>query len=231
MIKKMLFQFFVLALLPIYAGADGNKYDEVVSLGYGCQVAWQLETHGYRKTAYPFDWFHTSFDSLIRFMQNKGDLFFAWDKISVLGPYPGDSTRLHIVDLLYGIHSYHDFIAMPAMGNHLEVKAKYDRRIKRFFELLHSDKKVLFVREGFSRAQVEQLDDFIHTLYPHLFYTILAVSDNEEFHQDWGVKRIRNFYLQQKAWDWKGDFARWKEILSHFHVKQSSKPRPPGEVW
>lgn len=231
MIKKMLFPFFVLALLPFYGQADIQTYDEVVSLGYGCQVAWQLETHGYRKIAYPFDWFHTSFDSLISFICNKGACFLEWDKICVQGAYPGDPIRLHVVDMIYGIHSYHDFTSTPAMGNYLEVKEKYDRRVQRFFELLNSKKKILFVREGFSRNQLEQLDNLLQMLYPHLSYTILGVSDNVEFIQNWKLKRIRNFYLQQNPEDWKGDFSRWKEILSHFCIKHSFNKRPPEEVW
>ncbi|WP_068469485.1 DUF1796 family putative cysteine peptidase [Candidatus Protochlamydia phocaeensis] len=231
MIKKLCVYLFLLVITPFAARAEIQAYDEIVSLGYGCQVAWQLETNGLRKAAYPFDWFHTSFDSLMAFIQHKGEHFLEWNHIWIVEPYPGDTGRFHVVDLLYGIHSYHDFLSMPPMANYNDIKTKYDRRINRFFELLNSNKKILFVREGFTREQVEQLDLLFQTLYPTLSYTILAVSDDEAFYEDWGLERIRNFYIQQKAWNWMGDFARWKEILDQFCIKHDVSERNPEDVW
>jgi hypothetical protein len=96
---------------------------------------------------------------------------------------------------------------------------------------LNSKKRILFVREGLTRSQVEYLDQVLKTTYPKLSYTILAVHNDAEYHEDWGLKRIKNFYLSQTPGDWMGDFARWKEILSNFHIKPLGEARDPAEVW
>lgn len=234
MLKKKTVFLLLLCLMTFYADVKAQFYDEVVSLGslhYGCQVAWQIESNGMRKFAYPFDWFHTSLESLTGFMYNKGVNFLDLDKIAVIGPYPGDTSRMHVIDLVYGISSYHDFFSSPPLANHPQVKAKYERRIRRFFDLLNSNKRILFVRQGLSREQVEYLDCAIRSLYPHLSYTILAVNDSADYLYSWGLERIQNFYLQQIPGDWVGDFARWKEILSQFHVMPVTQRRPLDEVW
>lgn len=223
MLKKIVVYVFLTVLVTFHARAKTPVYDEAVSLGFDCQVAWQLEANNMRKFAYPFDWVHTHFDSLINFIVNKGANFLDADKIAVIGPYPGDPSRLHVIDVVYGIISYHDFRANPPFENYWEVKAKYDRRIKRFFDLLNSNKKVLFVRYGLTRPQVEFLDGLLHFLYPTLSYTILAVNDDPEYLADWGLERVRNFYIQQTLGMWKGDSARWKEILSAFSLSPKIK--------
>lgn len=232
MIAKKIFIHVLLGFcLSFYANAHIQTYDEVVSLGDTCQVAWQLELNGIRKFAYPFDWVCTSFKSLVGFIEQKGAHFLEFDKISVMGVYPGNPTRLQVVDLVYGIVFYHDFLASPPLANYNDVKAKYDRRLKRFFDLLNSNKKVLFVREGFMREQIEFLDHLLHSTYPNLKYTILAVSDREDFKESWKLDRISNFYLPQNPWNWQGDSAKWKEILTQFKVKHDLTPRPKEDHW
>ena len=216
---------------PEHEKQEIQFFDEVISLGYECQVAWQLETNGLRKYAYPFDWFRTSFESLMAFIKNKGEHFFEIDKICIIAPYLGHITYFHVQDLIYGIHSFHDFLVTPPLANYEMVKAKYDRRIERFFKVLESNKRVLFVREGLSREQTEELDRLLKDLYPALSFTILAVSDREEFKEDWGSQTIRNFYLKQKPLDWQGDYSRWKEILSNFVIQHDSTPRNPENIW
>ncbi len=231
MIKNIFINLLLVLSIICHVEADRRPYDEVVSLGQGCQVAWQIETNNMRKYAYPFDWFITSFDSLLLFIVHKGANFLDFDKIAVGEAYPGDPSRLQVIDLVYGIQSYHDFFSMPPLGNYYEIKAKYDRRIKRFFKLLESSHKILFIREGLSKAQVEYLDYILHSLYPHLSYTILALNNSQDYLYDWGLERIRNFYLEQIPGNWMGDFVRWKEILSQFPVITPSTPRSPEERW
>lgn len=231
MVKKNFIALFFILFTSLNIEGRLQQYDEVVSLGYSCQVAWQLETNGIRRLAYPFDWFHTSYESLIAFINNKGAHFLDLDKINVGGPYPGDPSRLLVKDLLYGIISYHDFLATPPMSNYADIKYKYDRRTKRFFNLLQSNKRVLFVIQDALKSQVENLDYLFHMLYPKLAYTILAVNSHEEYCSPWGNARIENFYLPQIPGDWMGNFGVWTEILSKFTVIHSSTRRPPGEQW
>lgn len=220
MLKKGFISFVFVLLITFYSetkieSRDTEPYDQVVSLGFGCQVAFQLEHNGYRSLAYPFDWFNTPFESLIAFISNEGKNFLDADKISVVGPYPGDTLHLEVMDSLYGIVSYHDFLSWPYLGNYHEIKAKYDRRVKRFFDLLNSNNRVLFVRQGLSKAQVEYLDYLLHSSYPNLSYTLIAINNTEEYKSPWELFRIENFYAEP-GWDWRGDYASWTKILIQF---------------
>ncbi len=116
MLKNVCASLLLILLITFNVKADTQFYDEAVSLGYSCQVAWQLEANGIRKRAHPFDWFHTPFESLLSFIHCKGANFLERDKINVIGPYPESPTHLHVIDLVYGIASYHDFISSPPLA-------------------------------------------------------------------------------------------------------------------
>ncbi|MBA2367945.1 MAG: hypothetical protein H0V82_02840 [Candidatus Protochlamydia sp.] len=224
MLKKITLLSCLLAIFFIAQGAHSEEkpYDEAISLGNSCQVTWQLKANGFRTFAYPFDWFHTPSTGLLGFITYQGSNFFDIDKISVIGPYPGDPICLQVMDLNFGIMSYHDFTSNPPFANYWDVKLKYDRRIKRFFNLLNSNKKVLLVRLGDSRQEIECLDYLLQQNYPKLNYTILAVHETEDFKLDWGLDRIKNYYIKQIPWNWQGDVASWKAVLENFHIKTNN---------
>jgi hypothetical protein len=231
MLKKFMLSLFFIFAVNCSCHAEDRTYDQAVSLGFSCQVVWQLETNGKRSLAYPFDWVHTHSVSLLSFLANKGAGFLELKNISIQGKYAGDTAHMKVVDIINGIISYHDIISSPLFGNYKAVKAKYDRRIKRFFELLNSNKKVLFVRQGDTKAEIEHLDYFLHESYPNLNYDILAVNCTEEYHTDWEMTRVKNYFIPQIEGDWMGNFECWKEVLSHFSVIPGDADRPLSEVW
>ncbi|HEV8051726.1 MAG TPA: DUF1796 family putative cysteine peptidase, partial [Parachlamydiaceae bacterium] len=141
-------------------------YDEVVSLGARCQVAMQMEHHGIRHLAYPFDWIVTSAQGLGSFITNHGSHFLDLDKVIYVEEYAGNPPYYFVKDTHYNFESYHDFLPPHIPGNFEVVKDKFQRRIKRFFALLGSDKKVLFLRTDITRQDAEYLDNIIHTVYP-----------------------------------------------------------------
>lgn len=206
-------------------------YDEVVSLGERCQGAIQIEHNGLRKLAYPFDWLVSPVESVAAFIINEGTHFLDPDKLLYNGVYPGNPPYYHVIDTHYGFELYHDLKGPEDRANYDAVKAKYDRRIKRFFDLLRSNKRVLFVRTRITRDETVYLDNIIHTLYPQLDYTLLALSNTDDFKTDWGLPRIRNYYLPIIFANWEGDYDRWKEILSNFHVTPPRTQRPSEERW
>ena len=226
MLKKIFISCLCALFFIFYAQAEEEPYDEAVSLGYGCQVAWQLKANGIRSLSYPFDWFHTPFNGLVGFITLKGSNFLDVNQISIVGPYAGDPGCLQVVDLCYGITSYHDFSANPPFANYWHIKLKYDRRIKRFFDLLKSNKRILFIRQGDSRHQIECLDALLQQIYPRLNYSILAVNDSEEYKDKWGSERIKNFHIKQIPWVWQGDYQSWKEVLGHFSIKANPHAFP-----
>lgn len=206
-------------------------YDEVVSLGSRCQVAIQMEHNGVRHLAYPFDWIVTHAQGLGSFIINQGSHFLDRDKVVYVGEYPGNPPYYFVQDTHYGFESYHDFLPPHTPGNFDLVKDKFQRRIKRFFALLNSNKKILFIRTDVTREEAEYLDSVIRTMHPKLVYTLVALNKTDDFKTDWGHPRIKNFYLNIDPLDWQGDFARWKEILSKFPVNKPKGTRPKEEQW
>lgn len=221
----------ILLIFPLDLKASTKPYDEVVSLGTACQAAWQLEGSGMRRFAYPFDWLVTPFHGLIPFIANQGAGFLERDKLEIIKTLPGKATFLHVADLTYDIHFIHDFHGTESIDNYDKIKSKYERRIQRFFSLMQSNKKILFFRVQVTRDEVIVLDNLIHTTYPNLDYTLVAINDSSDAEHDWGLERVRNFYMRQSIDNWQGDGERWKEILSQFTVKESKKKRPEGEKW
>jgi hypothetical protein len=196
--------------------SNNQPYDVAVSLGDLCQVAWQLSHHNLRGAAFPFDWLITPFESLYSFLMIEGANFIARENLVVVyGEIP------HIEDSFYRIKFLHDFSMSPVvLENYDDIKKKYDRRIKRFFELLHSNKKVLFIRRGITYEQACRLENFFNTYYPNLNYTILAVGSTEEMNHDWKLEKVRNFYLGE--FGWQGHPDAWIKILNHFPIRSPS---------
>lgn len=215
--------FFLLVSFRIAPAEKDAEYDEAVSLGSMCQVAHQLQANGIRHHAYPFDWIITPADGLIRFITHKGEGFLELENLA-FGELWANTNFIVTIDTVYGFKILHDFY-VPFEESYAPVKEKYDRRKERFFKLLKSNKKVLFIRTYLSREQAELLDHALRKFYPKLSYTILALNETEE---NWGLERVKNFQLHQIPNVWSGDPARWKEILSQFKVKQA-KTLPPED--
>lgn len=218
------FIFFILLMGFKIAHAEKVvEYDEAVSLGSMCQVAHQLQANGIRHHAYPFDWIITPAEGLSRFIAQKGEGFLERENLA-FGELWANTNFIVTTDTLYDFKILHDF-SVPFEESYAPVKEKYDRRKERFFKLLKSNKKVLFVRAYLTRSQAERLDHVLRKFYPKLSYTILALNETEE---NWGLERVKNFQLNQIPNDWRGDPARWQEILSQFRVKQA-KTLPPED--
>ncbi len=221
--------FFALHSMPskLYAQAEERPYDLVIGLGDMCQVAFQLSTHNQTFATFPFDWVLTPFESLYSFLASEGAFFLDIDKLIFVTGKPSylNATMTYIEDTVYHIQFLHDFALSPDfLKNYYGIKAKYDRRLKRLLNELHSTKKILFIRRGISYQQAILLDNLLHNLYPQLTYTIVALDSTEEIKQDWKLGRVKNLYLRELSpWQWYGDTQAWLEILSQFPIKPCSK--------
>lgn len=201
----------------------GLIYHHVISLGDMCQVAKQLSLHHCRKEAFPFDWIMCPFDGLYRFIANQAEHFLDRDTLIFVDDRPDyiGGKRSFIEDTVYRMQFLHDFEKPPYfLRNYDKIKAKYDRRVDRFFKVLNSDKNVLFIRRGITYEETVLLDDLIHARYPQLNYTILALNSKLENYENWGLKRVINLYLKEKKpWHWTGDKEAWTEILNQFEIE------------
>jgi hypothetical protein len=179
---------YALAAEDVYA----RKFDVAISLGEVCQPALALRERGMRWQSFPFDWLVTPFHSLVGFIAEEGaDFLLQRDLVFNARVWDG-SEDIHydgVKETRYGCYLCHDFVYNFKAGdiirdtlkrykevnvhNHEVVKQKYDRRIQRFFDVLRSQKKVLFIRLGITKRQAALLTAIIDHSYPNLEYLIL----------------------------------------------------------
>ena len=147
-----------------------GRYENVISLGYFCGVAIELEKMGLRNQSYPFDWLITAnFEKVLEFIENGFVGFLEYDNL-----YQEASVyHQYYFDAVNNIHFYHDFSQYASLKEQFaEVKAKYARRIARFYETIK--KPTVFVRYCNSLDEV----NFILRNFDRIENTIKSFNEN-----------------------------------------------------
>ncbi|MDF2946465.1 MAG: cysteine protease [Bacillales bacterium] len=107
-----------------------KKYKHIISLGFFCSTALELERIGLRDSSSPFDWLISDFKGVIECIDNGFDDLLNYDNISQYKEIPQ-----YYVDNKYNLHFYHDFSGYASLMNQLpKVQEKYRRRIDRFYK-------------------------------------------------------------------------------------------------
>lgn len=88
-----------------------TNYKHVISLGFFCSVALELERKGLRDASYPFDWLISDFQGVIKVIENRFYDFLNIDFFSQ------NKECMHIFkNSKYNIEFYHDFTAYKPLG-------------------------------------------------------------------------------------------------------------------
>jgi hypothetical protein len=213
---KLHFKICVLSCLFFSYSLYAIIYDAIINLGGDCQVAYQLKKNNLRSCALPFDLLITPFDSLRKLLEHNFDQFLAKNNLAfITGP------DKYIIDTQYGVRLIHDFkLSEEFLQDYDTIHDRYARRVKRFYDIIQTNYKIVFIRKNITKQQAQELSTLIHTLFPHLEYTILALATTEEIKQPWDIPHVQNYYLRQKEpYTWKGDDTAWQEILSNIEIK------------
>lgn len=120
---------------------EKQLFKNIVSLGYFCSVAIDLEKMGLRNYSLPFDWVVSShFCFVLEAIKNRfSNLFLP----SLL--YQSKVNLKVYRNKKYMIDFYHDFNDFQPLDKQLPfIKEKYERRIERFYETI--TKPTLFIR-------------------------------------------------------------------------------------
>lgn len=117
-----------------------QKFKHIISLGFFCSVAMELERKGLRTASYPFDWvISDSFENILKLIDNDFENFLEYDNLYQ------ENDKSHYYNSITGVHFYHDFNAFEPLSKQIgNVQKKYQRRIKRFYEDIKEP--TLFVR-------------------------------------------------------------------------------------
>lgn len=160
-------------------GAPGvGRYDQVVSLGRGCQPAHQIRRLLGTSAAHLFDWIITTDRGLVTLVASDLAGFFRRDGLAI-GP----------TGVVTDVHTETQFLHEFPKG--ADVDALYESHAGRvamlagrWRELLASDQRVLFVRQHawdpHRRASATRLRDAIRERSPRLHFDILYLTADPE---------------------------------------------------
>lgn len=146
------------------------EYENVISLGYFCSVAKDLERIGLRNFSSPFDWTISDFKGVLQLIDNDFEGFFEYENLE-------QSSTLHQVyrDSKYNIEFFHDFDPKRDLKKqYKKVRKKYERRIRRFYNKIQNT--TLFIRYIESQDELEYIENNIEFVYN----TIKKSNSNNE---------------------------------------------------
>lgn len=164
-----------------------GPYDFVSAFGNTCATAIYLEQFCMRTTSGPFDWVgHPNKPTLGPFLQVMKSGFGHFLEESELVPLedPGmfndpahDYYRNRVTDIWFA----HDFVrGVPLHEAFPEVKAKYDRRIRRFEARMRTGERILLIYHFKGKAQPDEelvsAIGEIRELYGNPRIELLAIS-------------------------------------------------------
>lgn len=130
-----------------------THYDVIISLGFHCATASQLEKRRLRRGSLPFDWILQSnpdfLDDVSHFISTDFTDFLGHEDLTPVPSLPEEEFTAY-KSTKYEITFFHDFKGNIFSSNQSankkffnQVKDKYERRIKRFFEYLNNSENVL----------------------------------------------------------------------------------------
>lgn len=188
-----------------------RDYDDVVSLGRGCQPAHQIRRLRPASQAHVFDWIITPDACLVQSIATGLDGFFARDRL-VMGP------ENCIVDRVTDARFLHEFPeGLDFAAQYEKHVGRYEMLAERWRTLLASSHKVLFVRQHAwdpdARASAVRLRDTIAGEAPNLRFSLLYLTAHNGV--DWGEEGIVNLFLRQpEPYVWTGDDEAWEQAFT-----------------
>ncbi|MBD3860533.1 peptidase [Bacillus sp. 28A-2] len=204
-----------------------GNYDAIYSLGDLCLAALQLRKNNLRPFAGPLDWMSSpSLPNVSRLLKNRFEGYMDKSNLIPSGYSKGvDSLEPHLclTDMEYQIVSSHDFKASENTFSNLstypEVKAKFDRRIKRFLEMLSTGKRILFIRTEGAFDEVLELETVISELIKNDFAILLVNHTDTKVlvEKDWPVEKVCAIELPNIE-KWQGNDHYWRDIFNGISI-------------
>ncbi len=154
-----------------------------------------------RHASLPFDWVLSEFRPIYNlFSQDFKNFLTSKDKLT--------SKGVHAVNE-YGIEFRHHLKNHETYDDFDEVKNKYDRRCQRLLDIMHSNKRVLFIRRGgMSENQALELD----TLWQDKFSVDYHIAVVDKRPISWSLPRFTTAFVPEGT-DWRGDDESWDQFF------------------
>ena len=181
-----------------------REYDYVITLGEKCFTAQAIYQMNLRKTSGPFDWLDcfssgAGLKRRLEIILNHFDGF--WDKNLLVPVWEGDVRNIR--NIKTNILFRHEIATDESIDeNFQKIAEKYDRRIKRFFDILASGKRVLLVYAASLYENSDTNDTLekvkqIQQKFNNPNIDILVVDSNKELnkHNKIKIKQVHNNVL------------------------------------
>ncbi len=210
-----------------------KKYDVIIPLGQACATAMALKEIGVRKTSYPFDWLVTDsekagtcgFIGKIKMICN--DFKDAFQLKDLTEFWHDNKKHRAVFNKKTGIFYLHDFDWEKSVAEQFpEYVEKYERRIKRFYDDINKNSKILFifVVRQHNFLSLQEIDDGLKLLnkkFPGKDIDLLIVQDSYDCEQ-WEFKHFMDkphiyYYLyRDKDTDGLGNQPVLQRIFNQF---------------
>ena len=173
-----------------------KTFDEIISLGTQCDPGLSLRTLNLKKETYPFDWVRSNSKIIYDVLLNGRDRYLTFDNEKSNDFYTKHLDNLDFKDKKpMHINSYGQYFTHYTSNSIDELKNKFNRYFDRYFELLNSNKKVLFIHthEEYNYHKKSRdnkvelynylckINDLLKEKYPNLKFNIINIDINNNF--------------------------------------------------
>lgn len=173
-----------------------EKYDEIISLGTNCNPGLSLRELNIKKETYPFDWIRSNSKIIYDLLLNGRDKYISFNTIKSDDYYTKHLDSIDIINFPEShINYYGQYFTHYYHLTTNEVIDKFNNYFNRFFNILNSNKKVLFIHSHeeylyHKKSRDNKLEfynylckinDIIEEKYPNLSFEILNIDINNEF--------------------------------------------------
>ncbi len=216
------------------------KYDIIYSIGSNCACALYLNQNDLRLTSGPFDWITgVDFNTKINFILEEFKGFCDKNNLEYI-VYNENPTYNQYKDIQNGCLFLHDFPKDSSFElSYPQVKDKYNRRIKRFYDNLSQKNKVLLVWFSLDRKVTD--DDIIKASAAlnkkfNKEIDLLIIEHNDSMINQKPLKRqinnnITKYELFAKKEENISGFTRGNTKLCNQIFKKYAINRPLGEIY
>lgn len=154
------------------------KYDELISLGSNCAPGLSLRILNLKKETYPFDWVRTNSKIIYDVLTNGKDKYLEFNKNTSDDYYIKDIHSFTHKNFNSHVNYYGQHFTHYKNLTTSELKSKYDNYLERFFNLLNSSKKVLFIHSNEEYIYHKKSRDDKAILYEYLCKINDVISEN-----------------------------------------------------
>jgi hypothetical protein len=158
-----------------------KNYDEIISLGTQCNPGLSLRELNLKKETYPFDWVRSNSKIIYDILLNGKDKYITFDEFTSDDYY---TKHLDSIDFKKfpnsHINSYGQYFTHYIKITSIELINKFNNYFKRFFNILNSNKKVLFIHSH-EEYIYHKINNIIEDRYPDLIFEIINIDIDNTF--------------------------------------------------